>query len=287
MDEEVLSQSSYPLYAPLSIPIVKHLALRLMRAKRAATLNEARDLLLVEVQEKRNVVYFYMNPFVHNPAGRARKGDVTHYSTAWLLQTLTLHTPSQMPMLQDTLTKWGKRGLFRYRERGVPDYDTAAALLIARMVDRGERNFLPTHIKDSERLWWCWRQDGPNEPVIPCQFPPPEALPSSTLLWTDWVGASWDTGWIRVGESCGAIRWAGIRVTRSGEQRWSVPREALAAWDQQACALLDHLPVVGEDADQEEEERERFHIVAMAVLRRLAAHKFSTSPSMTEQKEAE
>ena len=114
MDEVQLSPSSYPLYAPLTVPIVKHLILCVMRANRATSLNEARDLLLVEVREKRNIAYFYMNLFVHNLTGRARKGDVTHYSTDWLLQTLTLHTSGQMPMLQDTLTKWSKRGLFHY-----------------------------------------------------------------------------------------------------------------------------------------------------------------------------
>ena len=143
MDEVQLPPSSYPLYTPLTVPIVKHLILRMMHAKRATSLNEARDLLLVKVREKRNIAYFYMNPFVHNPASRARKGDVTHYSTAWLLQTLTLHTPGQMPMLQDTLTKWSKRGLFHYRERGIPDYDTVAALLIARLTEESGTFYRP------------------------------------------------------------------------------------------------------------------------------------------------
>jgi hypothetical protein len=278
-DQTPLLQSLYPLYAPLPVPMVEHLLIRLMRAKRASSPSMAWDVLRNEVQEKREMAFFSMDPFVQ-PRSLQRERHIPRegaYSTAWLLQTLTNHTPDKVPILQDTLSKWHKRGLVRYREHGVPDYDSAAALFLVRMIDRGERNFLPSRIKDEEPYWWCWRQDTPTAPVIPCPVPLPPSLPPSALLWTDWAGASWSAPWVKIGASRGAIRWAGVMKIRQEQERWALTTADLTRWDQEAAALLNGLPLLDE-ANQKIEELERMHDVATSVLRRLAAQRFTRQP---------
>src|SRR5947209_64980 len=61
--------------------------------------------------------------------------------------------------------------------------------------------------RDREPAWWCWRQDHPQTPIIPCPVPLPDDLPPSAVLWTQWAGAAWHPEWLGVGQR-GAIRWA-------------------------------------------------------------------------------
>jgi len=168
-----------------------------------------------------------MHPFVAND----------HLTTSWLLKALTTHTPGKTPVQSSTLNLWHERGLFSYTERGYPEPDSAAAMLIARMVDRRERNWLPTIMTQREPRWWCWRQDRPDAPVVACPIPLPDDLPPSALLWTPWLGACWHIPWLQIG-LLGAARFAGTQGPMSGEEwRWNLSLEDFHRWDPEMAAF--------------------------------------------------
>ena len=278
-DEFSLVQSLYPVFAPLSAPIIEHILIRFQRAKLVTSPMAAWELLRTEVQQKREIAFYYMDPFVRHHQSREpisehrehqehqERQERLTYSTTWLRETLMRHSPEHVQVSQDTISKWHQRGLVRYREYNVPEYTSAAAIFIARMIDKGERNFLPSVIAPDEPQWWCWRQDTPNAPVIPCPVPLPDNLPVSALLWTPWAGAAWEATWCKIGKGRGAIRWAGV-TGKPQHEHWSLTYDDLSRWDEQAATVL--APLRDETMQDGEEERTGLHLAATLALHRLA-----------------
>lgn len=244
-------ESVLPLFAPLPGPIVLHLLLGERRRHRKAPPpplvsefeRETRysqaewDRLLKEIRTVRQDVFLRLDPLV-------RRDAVT---TAWLLQALAQATPQKVgedsdeereTINQSTLKYWKDRGLISYSRRNRPYVQQAAALLIARLVDRRVRNWLPTGMNTDEACMWCWRQDAPGRAAVPSPFPLPEDLPKAALLVSTWPGMVWDPHWQRI-DSVGAARWFGATV----QERWDITLEELRQWDPQAAALLP--PVEG------------------------------------------
>jgi hypothetical protein len=90
-----------------------------------------------------------------------------------------------------TYTLWQRRGLLRYRGDH-PDPQSAAALLVARLLlPQMKASWLPSEMAPDEPLWWCWRQDTPDSPILPCPFPIPADVPEAARLWTPWRGVEW------------------------------------------------------------------------------------------------
>lgn len=169
--------------------------------------------LLHKVQQKRSTTYRLMNPFV---------GAL---STEWLRKQLS---ETQHTVTPTTLFRWRDAGLLRYDGKDRPDPDSVASLLIAAQLHKQRRGFLPSSLRDGEPGWWCWRQDHPLAPIVPCPVPLPDDLPPSTLLWTQWAGAAWHTEWLGVGQR-GAIRWAGTNEANS-KLLWGVSLDKLTEW---------------------------------------------------------
>ncbi len=229
---EALEPPLYPLFAPLPAPMIAHLQIRLERMKRATHATSLRVLLQL-VREKRVTAYFYMDPFVRT---RINGGPASaSFSTGWLLRTLGSLSSDKKPVSQKTLSYWRGKGLVRFQSHGLPDYASAAALYIARMIDNdAERNFLPTSMTQEEQDWWCFTQAAPHAPVVPWRASHLNELPASTLCWTPWTGAVWEPGWIRRSDQRLAMRWARL-APRSA--RASISPDELAGWDP-ACAPL-------------------------------------------------
>lgn len=247
--------SVLPLFAPLPGPIVQHLLLGRRRRHYIAAppilvsdfeqetgyAQAEWDQLLQEVRVARQDVYTYMDAFIQRNA----------LSTSWLLRALKDATPgskeepkeAREEISQSTLEEWKDRGLISYRGRNQPDIHQVAALLIARLVDRRVRNWLPTKMTLDEARSWCWRQDAPNLATVPCPLPLPEDLPKATLLVTPWAGQAWDPPWRRI-NSMGAAQWAGIRE-ENGQVRWDITLEEIHLWYPQLATLdMLHLEVV-------------------------------------------
>ncbi len=234
------STRAFPDLAPLSTPIVLHVAAyndKLHTAQRqpaSATLEEelaraterfrtSREELEQKIRAEREQVYTQMSPVVEQGA----------LSTAWLLQALSTSHPVTRP----TVHRWRYLNLISYEAHDRPEASQVAALLIASGVDPRPRGWLPGEAIDKEEaLWWCWRQDGPDAPILPCPVPLPPNLPASALLWTPWPGAAWDMHWVSVGS--GAVRWAQTK-TVYGKLLWDIPLEDLRKWDPGLFPLSD------------------------------------------------
>lgn len=258
-----LPSRAYPLFAPLPLPMILHLGRGPSRTHPSASdLPFSWRVIEQHIRSSRMSAYVVMHPFVAN-------GQLT---TSWLLKTLTINTPGKTPVQSSTLNLWHERGLFTYLERGQPEQDSAAAMLIARMVDPRERNWLPVIITKQEPRWWCWRQDHPDAPIVACPVPLPDDLPASALLWTPWPGASWRKPWVQVG-ALGAVRFAGTSGLLSGDEwGWNLDAEDLRRWDPQTAMLLlsggssaRREPFFARDIHQD-----LFHLLVQVALVRLA-----------------
>ncbi len=269
---------AYPLFAPLPIPMVEHLWLRM---RRIVTLShgdgpDVQAVALAHLQEAvahaRTAIYTYMHPYVvarHMPAEASAtngQGRAMRYSTTWFLRTLAVHSPNKEPIPSQTLSLWHKRGLFRYQDYAIPDLDSAAALLIARLTDKRKRNWLPSLLLPEEPYWWCWRQDTPETAPVPCPIPLSEDIPPSALLWTPWTGASWNHDWLRLDQHMGAVRWAGIQQREDGRY-WQVTKADLERWDPEIASYLPASPAYEQLVQN----------AAEFVLRRLSLARFSSA----------
>lgn len=261
----LLPQSLYPLYAPLPVPMIQHLLLRLKRRKHVSD-PQLWDMLLEEVVEKRQAVYYYMDPYVLLESQERRLLALT---TKWLLASLSSYSPDQKPVARPTLSHWARTGRVRFEREGHPTPDSAAALLIARMVDVGERNFLPESIHENEPAWWCHAESVPPEKR---NFSHPISqlaeLPPATVLWTHWAGAAWDPDWIHIqdnkGYSVGAIRFAGI-VVQGNVRKWDVTLDDIRLW-------APHIAALALDRDEEV-----LQLLATLTLRHLAVSRIGTT----------
>ena len=218
-------ESLFAEVAPLPVGMADHLLLRLER-KTHASGSTLLDLLLKEIQEKRETAFFYMDPFV----------QAKTLSTAWLLETLSLHSPSRKRVPRPTLSYWAsRRHLLRFEGQGKPEPSSAAALFIARMIDDGERNFLPEMIAEDESHWWCTAQVSPRDLPIQVAVTQMNELPPTSLVWTPWSGAVWYPNWVKIrdahGNDRGAIRWAGGRISGNHRSIWDVSLESIVEWD--------------------------------------------------------
>ena len=250
-----------PVFAPLPLPFVSHVCEQVCP-----------DLPIVaqQVSMYRTSVYTYMDPFVlteqtHHGTDTSVRREPTTIDTGWLLASLALNSPNRRRIPMPTFSDWYKRGLLRYRAWGFPDFHSAAALLLMRMVDRQPRGWLPSTMSAQEPQWWCWRQDAPEQPILPCPYPLPPEIPDSALLWTCWSGAAWDGDWVQMGQK-GAIRWKGIR--QHPRRCWAISREQLAVWDSSVTWFHRPLPLSGYGSTDAEEQF--VHVLATAVLYRLA-----------------
>jgi hypothetical protein len=267
-----------PPLAPLPAPIALHLVERQVQDRHptqvlALTLEEQLAQatqtfhafwldLEHAVREKRGLAYTLLSPRVNGPG----------LSTDWVRLALLENTHHSVTI--PTISRWRESNLLRYDGRNLPAADSVAALIIARMIDPRERGWLPHEIKDEEPLWWCWRQDAPGVPAIPCPIPLPADLPPASLLWTPWPGAGWDAGWLNVG-TAGAIRWAGTTI-QHGKLLWNVTEDDLARWDPGVFPLAKGIL---------EMAREVLHTVATMALARLARERLgqAAAPATSPQ----
>lgn len=261
---------SLPDFAPLPSPFVQHLL---------DTLKLTPEELQRQVRSFRQSISTYMEPYVRiqieqrYPANQAKgKLDPSQedlgITTGWLMKAITANSPGKRRIPLQTISSWHKRGLLRYRQWGLPDFSSAAALLIMRMLHYYVRGWLPSTMDAQEPHWWCWRQDSPDAPVIRCPYPLPDNLPASTLLWTPWSGAAWEPAWVSVG-AWGAMRWTGFPGRATG--RATFTRDMLAQWDTELAALYEPIPIPSFFGSSDQRVNSAMlHSLATAALLRLA-----------------
>jgi len=219
-----------PYLAPLSRPLINELALP-NELRLSTSLDElVQDFhtqwthLITSVKQSSTKVYQIMAPVV----------ATNTLSTNWLIDQLAQASPREHKFSPETISRWRDQNLLCYQGRNKPNQDNVAALLILRMLTDTKKiiGWVPnTTIAKAEPLWWCWRQDSPTCPILPCPIPLPADIPSHALLWTNWLGASWQEEWLPVGK-IGAARWAGTLFNRDKSSLlWDISEDALQRWD--------------------------------------------------------
>lgn len=177
---------SYPALEPFFAPLSRPMLQRALLAQEAPSTSTAPVLLHERMGPPRDEIFHLMQPVVKQK----------EFTTQWMLNVLTQFTPkrsgSTKPLSAEALSRWRETGLVVYQHKNIPDYDNGAALILLRRLIQGrERGWLPLPPQSAQKrffahepLWWCWRQDIPDSPVLPCPVPLPEELPASALLWT-------------------------------------------------------------------------------------------------------
>ncbi len=152
-----LPECYYPQFAPLPVPMAKHLIREEYRwsRKKAETRRQTPEQIWATIEKRvrdaRAIVYEYMNPFVIT-------GQPNPFpSTAWLLDTLADYTPKGKRNALQTVYYWQDKGLLRRdRPRGHLDPTNVAAFLVARIAEKEhQRNWLPAKLEKNEPYWWC------------------------------------------------------------------------------------------------------------------------------------
>lgn len=185
------------------------------------------DRVWTSIQGQRGNVFGY----VHTVVQAERSGALDHQlSIAWFLNAVKAFDLLHHDASRQKTANWQERNLLRTRSFGVPEPNSASALLIMRALSPQRRHWLPSSLDPDEPWFWVWgQQPGETTPRM-YSFPLPPEIPANTLLWTSWPGAAWLPGWQMVREY-GAISWAKMTQVR-GQTFWGLSAKELAAWDQ-------------------------------------------------------
>jgi hypothetical protein len=227
-DSLALPPELYPAFAPLPVPLAQHLILQEYRRYRRVVPSRRPSPRQIwarvweRVSKARLVAYEYLHPFVVVEQRRRQQELPRLFPTApWLLDTLATYTPEGKRNAEPTVDLWQQRGLVRREKpRGMLSLQSVAALLVTRIAEEEhQRNWLPSLLLPEEPDWWCYSQQGPTAPILPMPIPLPPTLAGTTLLWTPWLGATWQADtWRSIGLL--ALRWAGDIVSAHDLEEW-------------------------------------------------------------------
>ena len=233
-----LPKELYAAVAPLPVPLAEHL-FSYWLDKHAYNELDVQSQCLAEIAEKRQHVYLYMDSFVRN---REKASSPRHlrFSTLWIRMTMGRYTPNKQEIPAKTFNHWIGAGFIRNTKKGQPTPESAAALLLLRMLIEGKK-LLPHSMSRDEPAWWCYAQADPHS--APYQIPLSDIghLLPQTLLWTPWPGAAWDPAWYLVSDPAqgayyGAIRFAGIQSIR-GQLSYTLSLDQVMDWEPAAANI--------------------------------------------------
>lgn len=190
-------------------------------------------------------------------------------TSEWVAETMMAFTPrKEEPFTAQALSRWRAKGLLHYDQKDRPNIDNVAALLTLRLLDTdGKKYWHPKTIQEDESMWYCFRQDSPTSPILPCPTNPlPTDIPKNALLYTNYQLARFQPDWLAFGEY-GCVRWAGT-TREDGRLLWDLDIEDMRLWEQNIdpsnMKILDKAstPLT-------------HHSIATMILLRLATEKFS------------
>jgi hypothetical protein len=225
----------YPFCAPLPFPMAEYLFARFKRRNPYSD-SEALNHFLQKIQVKCQNIYSHMRHHLYLERDAEERNK---FFSRWLLEAIKEESPKKTKVHHQTSRGWYISNLLRgdSKEDYRPTYDSAAALLITRAIDRGERKWYPPEISREEEAWWCIVQEHPEQNARACPISLLPELPPATLCWTPcWPGATWNAQWENI-EDQGAIRWAGV-VPEGHPTKYTLTAEDLEIWDPIVAATL-------------------------------------------------
>lgn len=239
-----LPEALFADVAPLPIPMAEHL-FRSWTNRSSKHQQDGLAAFLEELQEKRRYVYTYMDSFVRN-RDRDQSPHRLRYSTQWLRENLGQYTPSKQPIPSKTFNQWVANGFIRNTKKGQPTPDSGAAIYIMRMMLEGTR-LLYDSLPEDVAPWVCYAQDSPESQRYCVPITEIERVPhTSTILWTPWAGAAWDSSWMLLanapeGKYFGAIRFAHVEIIH-GEIHYTISKDDILSWVPQFAPLFKDGP---------------------------------------------
>jgi hypothetical protein len=204
-------------------------------------------------------------------------------TTDWFIETLSKHrSPPRVkqgeeraakPLTDQTVWRWKNRGLLFYQGWDRPDFDSAMAVYMMLRAEPGARKgFLPSGDYADEPYMFCWRQDTPSSPLVPCGLPlnaERDKIPKHALLYSPLPSlAHFHRTWLPFEHF--SVRWAGT-LEEDGLVMWDLSEEEIAMWDD-AVIPLGH-GVLDSIAKQIR------HTLANLALLRVATRQLGVSPS--------
>lgn len=189
---------------------------------------------LFEVRTARQELMEQMDPLVE--MDRLHGPHQKKLNHTWIAERLAQLAPlkKERPALSAyTIGTYVGAGILKKASQGTYDPETILTTCVLRAADQNrERNWIPLEkISQREDGWYCWSQEYPGAPIVPCPYPNlPINLPHSTLLYTRFACASWNNqAWFRLGYR-GAITFAGlIWDQRAGMSHMTL--EDLEVWE--------------------------------------------------------
>lgn len=218
----------YAKVAPFPTAMADHALVRFARARKNHPADQGAlvEMFLAEVRGKRRAAFNVLDPYV-------RVGEL---SRAWMQETLSQYGK---PVPDSTFTAWQQKNIIEMERAGKIKPLSAQALLITRMIDRGERRFLPLGGVPVSDSWWCFVQRTPYQETEAWPVNKLHELPPASLCWTPTASAYWEPGWHPIGEDegyLGCIRFAGIKHIR-GYVWYDVGIDDLRRWDPDVAAI--------------------------------------------------
>lgn len=230
VDRKERWQHVLPEFAPLSFPLVKFLFAHSEKFDFVKFSYNENDTLFDQIwantQITRGNVLGYVHPVMLAPTRAALDARL---SITWFSKALQGFDPLHRYPPRQTIANWQTRNLLRTRGFGVPEPNSASALLVMRALSSLGRDWLPGDIEQKEPWFWVWGQKpGQVKPEI-YPWPLPDNLDANIALYTTWRGAAWLPGWKSV-RHYGAIAWSKTAQCRN-HLCWNLSEAEMAAWD--------------------------------------------------------
>lgn len=243
----------YAALAPLPCALADHLFRQF----------QDESLFIAAVQESRRDIFDVLDPYV-------RAGALTR---ALVIDRLGLYGKA---VAQSTFTHWQRQGIIKMERSGKLRPLSAQAILIAAMIDPGQRNwrlsqagFLPPDGVPEGDTWCCYIQRNPDADVEVWPVGRLDELPPASLCWTPLRSACWEQHWHLIGAGggfLGCIRFAGAHRVR-GQTWYDITIEDIRMWDAQVADL--YVPCPGDDLEQ-------VQVLCYPLFHRLAIQRLGT-----------
>src|SRR5712691_7361560 len=133
-----------------------------LAGRRDRQLQLALQLLIPKIQEEQAKFFEQLTPVL-------QAGELTH---RWLRDELEKYLSDKKVIDPQRLREWHKENLLLYDDRGEPEAQSTAALLLMRQLDRRKaRRWLPPGRLSTPQSFLYWRQDAPHLSLVPYELP--------------------------------------------------------------------------------------------------------------------
>lgn len=231
LTEEDVWKPYLPALAPLPDAFIRHIFANKDELK-PYLFSEPRllfDQTWFRIQQARQRVSFRLVPAV----AVEMKSKRARLTPRWLRKNFASYAGrSRLPTT--TVQGWQERNLLRQRGYSSLEPNSIAAIYMMRYLFKDDYKFWLPHEQEKEAPWFYVWGIQPNEVSPPQMYRYPldkdnRDIKPNTLLYTQWIGASWYPGFVNV-PGVGALAW-GKTQEYAGSWYWDISEEQMSEWD--------------------------------------------------------